>query len=485
MDHGKTAKKELAFLFVLIGLVLFLRLPRMYEPLDSREGVYAYAASVIPEGAMPYADVFDHKPPMIFYIYRIAFDVFGESTQAVRNITTIYIIFTLLLIYMFARSAGGGLAAMLASFLYVLFMHNGRAGAITADTGVFTQFFSLFGVYFLLDRDRDYEKANFFIAGFLLAAARMTETLFAPAVLGPYLYLLFFVKEKKSAVNGFVWYTLGLAAVIGLSIIWAVQHSMLKNFLECNLKYAFFYMRSLENPPGLAGVAAFAGQNLMLAAALIFSAFMAAAGKDRQLYFMLFIVPALVLAGMTVLQTSAPGYFPMMVPFLSMSAAFMVKDALKAARGAGSISLPAALAVCLAALLGAAQPVYTAASADRNARDGAGVANAESRMIGNELKNIAISTASVFAWPDLAQVYFYSGHKAPGRYVNSSPYALYTAALALDLRVLETYPPDYVAIKKGADEKLFENILKKYYIKSLEGERLALYKKGGIHEKNK
>jgi hypothetical protein len=52
--------------------------------LDRDEGVYATIAQAWAAGKLPYRDVFDHKPPGIYVIYRAVFATFGESMIPVR-----------------------------------------------------------------------------------------------------------------------------------------------------------------------------------------------------------------------------------------------------------------------------------------------------------------------------------------------------------------------------------------------------------------
>jgi 4-amino-4-deoxy-L-arabinose transferase-like glycosyltransferase len=52
--------------------------------LDRDEGVYATVARLWAAGKLPYRDVFDHKPPVVYLLYRASFGLFGESLAAVR-----------------------------------------------------------------------------------------------------------------------------------------------------------------------------------------------------------------------------------------------------------------------------------------------------------------------------------------------------------------------------------------------------------------
>src|SRR5215217_3798726 len=55
---------------VLAALIaLLLRLPGLRLPLERDEGSYGLIASLWLKGALPYRDLFDHKPPLIYLLY--------------------------------------------------------------------------------------------------------------------------------------------------------------------------------------------------------------------------------------------------------------------------------------------------------------------------------------------------------------------------------------------------------------------------------
>ncbi|MGE0601780.1 MAG: ArnT family glycosyltransferase [Dehalococcoidia bacterium] len=58
--------------------------PFFADPFQHDEAVYAVVARGIPGGAVPYRDLFDHKPPGIYGIFLVAFAVFGEHPWGVR-----------------------------------------------------------------------------------------------------------------------------------------------------------------------------------------------------------------------------------------------------------------------------------------------------------------------------------------------------------------------------------------------------------------
>ena len=90
MDRGDegTRPPVLRLAGIAIGLValsLVLRAASFVDaPLDRDEGAYALIAQQWQRGATLYGDYFDHKPPLVYIAYRLAFAAAGEHLAAVR-----------------------------------------------------------------------------------------------------------------------------------------------------------------------------------------------------------------------------------------------------------------------------------------------------------------------------------------------------------------------------------------------------------------
>lgn len=59
-----------------------LRRNALSLPLMSDEGEYACEARLLKQGGLPYRDAYDQKPPLVFWLYRAAFTLFGEQDPA-------------------------------------------------------------------------------------------------------------------------------------------------------------------------------------------------------------------------------------------------------------------------------------------------------------------------------------------------------------------------------------------------------------------
>ena len=73
-------------LAAVVAITLLMRVPAFRFPLDQDSSVYAYCTTVWSEGGLPYRDVWDHKPPLVYLVYRGLFLV-GPSAGPGVNAT--------------------------------------------------------------------------------------------------------------------------------------------------------------------------------------------------------------------------------------------------------------------------------------------------------------------------------------------------------------------------------------------------------------
>src|SRR5207247_9342237 len=84
---GRRALLDNLPLVVLCLIPILLYLPVMVSPLERDEGVYATIAQRLLRGDVPYRDLFDNKPPIVYGWYAFSFLVFGEGVAATRIVT--------------------------------------------------------------------------------------------------------------------------------------------------------------------------------------------------------------------------------------------------------------------------------------------------------------------------------------------------------------------------------------------------------------
>ena len=104
-------------LILAFGWHLALRLHGLGLPLLSDEGEYAYAARVWSEGGLPYRDVFNQKPPMIFVVYRLCAAI-SSSPAAPRYAAMLAVLLTGLALLLLAPKRWGPAARLAAPLAY-------------------------------------------------------------------------------------------------------------------------------------------------------------------------------------------------------------------------------------------------------------------------------------------------------------------------------------------------------------------------------
>jgi len=78
-------------LLILLGIWhLGLRRHGLQLPMISDEGEYSVEARLLRQGGLPYRDAYDQKPPLVFFLYRLAFAAFGERTSSARILAALF-----------------------------------------------------------------------------------------------------------------------------------------------------------------------------------------------------------------------------------------------------------------------------------------------------------------------------------------------------------------------------------------------------------
>jgi 4-amino-4-deoxy-L-arabinose transferase-like glycosyltransferase len=122
----------IAFVYVL------LRVNVVDVPLDRDEGVFGYAGQVILDGGLPYRDVLDHKPPVVFYLNALALLLIPPTARGVHVFLHAYNFITLVALFFIARSYTRSRAAGLwTAFCYAIISSSPAVQGGTASTEMF------------------------------------------------------------------------------------------------------------------------------------------------------------------------------------------------------------------------------------------------------------------------------------------------------------------------------------------------------------
>lgn len=121
---GRAARTESAVAIALAAvavLALLLRIPSIAQPLGIDQSLWASAVRGMARGQLLYADVWEQRPPGIYWIYLAAFQLLGWRPSTVAWIDIAAAVATTVLTFAIARCLASRTTAAAAAALYAVF----------------------------------------------------------------------------------------------------------------------------------------------------------------------------------------------------------------------------------------------------------------------------------------------------------------------------------------------------------------------------
>ena len=115
-----TERVAVALLLAITGLALAIRVLAIAEPLGIDQSLWASAARGMARGQLLYRDLWEQRPPGIYFTYLAAFSVFGWREATVTWLDVIASAATAALIFDIVRLLGGRLAGAVAAASYAV-----------------------------------------------------------------------------------------------------------------------------------------------------------------------------------------------------------------------------------------------------------------------------------------------------------------------------------------------------------------------------
>jgi Dolichyl-phosphate-mannose-protein mannosyltransferase len=188
-----------AWLFGALGLVLLRGLPSLRYPLGRDQATYCVIGQGLLRGQFLYRDLWDIKPPGIFYIYSIIVRIFGPVMWSVGIIDIIWLLAISICIFYFAKHYLGAPAAAVAVIINALW-HCSWGYIHAAQAEPFITLFVFLSYFILMSEQREKWRGNLFV-GLMFGAAfwvKYNSALFFPILpLLPYLDLSRFDEHPR------------------------------------------------------------------------------------------------------------------------------------------------------------------------------------------------------------------------------------------------------------------------------------------------
>ncbi|MBZ0280040.1 MAG: glycosyltransferase family 39 protein [Anaerolineae bacterium] len=123
-------------LLALLILIILIALPILTYPLGRDQGEFATIGRGILNGHVPYKDLWNPKPPAVFYVYGLAMSIFGQTTAALRAIDLIMVPLISAALYAIARRIANPRVGLWATLIFPTFYFTETFWTLTQNDGI-------------------------------------------------------------------------------------------------------------------------------------------------------------------------------------------------------------------------------------------------------------------------------------------------------------------------------------------------------------
>ncbi|MCO5724498.1 ArnT family glycosyltransferase [Robiginitalea marina] len=165
---------------------LLIRFPFFFRDyIDRDESTFILVAQSLVDGNLPYTELWDLKPPFLFFLFAVPISIFGKSLLAIRLLGAVAVAGIAIATYLIGERVGGRKVGFLAGWItaFLMSLFNSVQGVMSEHLSLLFLLPSLL----LLLRHRGPLASLTAGAGFGLAVLCKTNLLVAVAVLGGYL----------------------------------------------------------------------------------------------------------------------------------------------------------------------------------------------------------------------------------------------------------------------------------------------------------
>jgi 4-amino-4-deoxy-L-arabinose transferase-like glycosyltransferase len=121
---------------LVIAAVVLAALPMLTYPLGRDQGEFATIGRGLLEGRAPYVDLWNPKPPAVFYVYAAAIAAFGRTVEALRAIDLLIVPLILLALYGLGARLRGRSTGLWAVLAFGVFYFSETFWTLTQNDGI-------------------------------------------------------------------------------------------------------------------------------------------------------------------------------------------------------------------------------------------------------------------------------------------------------------------------------------------------------------
>ncbi|MBL7775205.1 MAG: glycosyltransferase family 39 protein, partial [Saprospiraceae bacterium] len=240
---------------VLLAVALFLRWHFFDFPLERDESAYAYLGKRVLDGQVPYRDMYEMKPPLLFYSYAALVAVFGYSAGGIHLAAFVLTLWNAIWLMAVGARLFGLFYGFVAGLCWVLLTANPAANAILLESELLIMAWVLPGLYCLLRWDAapgaGAGKWWLLASGFLLACGILVKQsalffLGAPAMLLLWRYWTERPRQLAGLVRNAGWFAAGVLGPVVFFGLLLWSQGAWSDFWFWNVQYLSVYSSGLK-----------------------------------------------------------------------------------------------------------------------------------------------------------------------------------------------------------------------------------------------
>jgi hypothetical protein len=325
---GKKLKKiiERYWFLLLAALVLFLRIPLIFEPFTyGDEGIYLTLGQAARRGLVFYQEIHDNKPPLLYLIAALT-----GSYPAYRTFFFGWSLVTIWLFYQLSQQLFGKnkSAVVLTTFLFALFYSLRLFEGTVGNAENFLVATSLAGFWVALKAKKT---LHYLFAGFLFSLSVLFKVpaLFDFATLLAFLFWQDYKKPLRPLISKYLGLLAGFISPILLTLIYYAYHRALKAYLKAAFLQNLPYLSSWGEDQPQAGGLPFTLFIRALIVVLLFLFLLAKRKKITPRLSLILLWFSLALFAALLSSRPYPHYLLQAIPPLALSFGFLTENRFK------------------------------------------------------------------------------------------------------------------------------------------------------------
>lgn len=212
-----------------------IRLNLLDIPLERDEGLFGYIGQRVVQGEVPYRDVIDHKPPVVYWLYAASQLVVPATPRGVHLFLLAYVLATAGVVFLIARRLWGVAAAAWAGLAFAVLSADPGVQGFSATTEMFLLLPASLSLLCAVEGVRPAKAAWVVASGAFASIACWTKPTAFPIVACAGLYVVFvsiradgtrIAKWRIALRAGLSWAGGGVLVSIGIVGFFFVHHAV-------------------------------------------------------------------------------------------------------------------------------------------------------------------------------------------------------------------------------------------------------------------